>query len=159
MVTSYIPEVREKTLKPLESKVDSKEQPNEYWEGYLNENQSQFIVGYDYCTDAMMNMLDNLKIYKSLFDIAKINIENIDMSIMDEDKNLDEYSEDELNRMTSETKILKAIQGAILKYAERERSELIVSMIDELSEDEYFRIKKDVDKNNKKNAILRFYEE
>lgn len=156
----YIPLVREKTLKPVcESDKVSKNEINYHWEGYLAENDANFIVGYDYCTDAMMNMMDNLHIYKGMFELAGLDVDAIDKKILDEDKNIDEYTEDELSTFSSETKILKALQSIILNYADRERSEVIISMIDDMSEEEYFRNKAEVDMQGKKNAILRYYDE
>lgn len=152
---SYIPNVRDKFVK---TETLDKTVNNEHWEGYLNNPDANYVAGYDYATGTMMNMLDHLVLYEHMFKLAGIDVFKVDKSIMDEDKNLDEYTDSEIDEMNQETLFFKAIQSGIIQFAEQERDDLIVDMIDEMPSSEYFAIKQDVDKNGTKNVLLKTYE-
>lgn len=138
---SYIPNVREKYIESLykNTKGSSKEpELNPYWEKLLDKDRETFLDGYDESIDTLDNCFINLDVYEDLFKDANINIKNIDYSIITNiEKNYDEYTEEEINNMSLETKMIFLIRSMIFDYLERNRDEIVVSLIDDMNDDEY----------------------
>ena len=104
-IMSYIPDCR----------------TDEYYnEKYLNEEDKEFVNGFDYCT-------------KSAVECGFANIEDF----------FDEFEIDV--RPSDIGKVTEALEKWLLDWIESQRDEMITSMIDYMSEEEYEQIKSKVD--------------
>lgn len=123
----------------------------DYNQKYLNEKDSENIVGYDIAVEVMDSFFDNIDVYPILSKVGILE-EEIDLNIYDNDKKLEEYSEDEIDRMSKSTKILVALRQSLKSWMEKTRNETIVSMIEGMNGEEFDSIT-----SNKcyKNAITR----
>ena len=90
-----------------------------YNQKYLSDSDKNFIGGYDFCTE---HAIDNAF------------------------ANLDTWEHDDLDVRPSDiTKVAEALKPFLLEWIERDRDELITSMIDSMDNEEYQRIKARVD--------------
>lgn len=96
-----------------------------YNEKYLLENDKQFLSGFDYAIDKVMGM------FFANLDIFDFTVEGEDIDI---------------GRIFANHPDISALfQGNMKQYFESERNELVVSMIENMDDDEYERIKEEVD--------------
>ena len=95
-----------------------------YNEKYLNNTDKEYVNGFDYAVEQVLNLIDNnLDVYPDLETILDRN-----KAIVNVDK-------------------VQIAHDAIEDWLEGERDMLITSMIDNMDEDEYNKIKKEVDNN------------
>ena len=92
-----------------------------YNQKYLNAQDKQFVAGYDWAVDRIMTLFDNIEVYPDLDAIL-----DDKMAIIEEGK-------------------ADIVKSAVEEWAESGRDDLITSMIDNMSEDEYAKIKAEVD--------------
>lgn len=119
-----------------------------YNQKYLNEKDSEFIRGFDWCSDNAMDVFfDNLE---EFFDT-----DSYIMHILKEEIPEDEHEEYVwLNSFdgNEEKRIIKTyldvIRAHLIDWVEANRDELITSMIDAMDEDEYKAIKEKVDRGD-----------
>ena len=119
-----------------------------YNEKYLNNFNKEFVRGYDWCVEMSVdNFFDNLDIYFG--DDSHI------MHLLNEElpENMREEYEIERTFADENARVEKRdvktyvdlLRSKILDYIEMERDELITSMIDNMDEQEYAKIKAKVD--------------
>ena len=119
-----------------------------YNEKYLNNFDKEFVRGYDWCVEMSVdNFFDNLDIYFG--DDSHI------MHLLNEElpENMREEYEIERTFADENARVEKRdvktyvdlFRSKILDYIEMERDELITSMIDNMDEQEYAKIKAKVD--------------
>lgn len=119
-----------------------------YNEKYLNNFDKEFVRGYDWCVEMSVdNFFDNLDIYFG--DDSHI------MHLLNEElpENMREEYEIERTFADENARVEKRdvktyvdlLRSKILDYIEMERDELITSMIDNMDEQEYAKIKAKVD--------------
>lgn len=119
-----------------------------YNEKYLNNFDKEFVRGYDWCVEMSVdNFFDNLDIYFE--DDSHI------MHLLNEElpENMREEYEIERTFADENARVEKRdvktyvdlLRSKILDYIEMERDELITSMIDNMDEQEYAKIKAKVD--------------
>lgn len=96
-----------------------------YNEKYLNKNDKQYIKGFDF---AVEDVLD------SFFD----NIEDYDFEVDGEDIDIGRI-------LVNHEAILDKLKEAIHEHFESERDVMITSMIDHMDDEEYAKIKSEVD--------------
>ena len=133
---SYFRNVRDKY--DTDFKNTGKKEPNPYYEGYLNEQDKVYINGYDHNTENVVtNFFYNTDIYTERFEQIGFDPLKVDANVLQDEKDIDDYSEEELDAMSMETKVLLAIANSLLEYIESDRNMLITSMIDNLSEKDY----------------------
>lgn len=124
-----------------------------YNEKYLKEDDSQFICGYDACTDTVRNFFNNIDSFGDSFedmldmDTTKL-IKDIDF-----EKDIEDFSEEELAEMSTEEKTARVFYKAITEWLEIDRDELITGLID--NDKEFDKHKEEVDSGKYKNAIIR----
>ena len=115
-----------------------------YNQKYLNEKDSDFIRGFDWCADNAMDVFfDNIEDF--------FGVDSYIMHILKEEIPEDEH--DEYVQITfggnEEPRTIKtyldAIRAHIIEFVESNRDELITCMIDSMDEDEYKRIKDKID--------------
>ena len=92
-----------------------------YNEKYLNEKDAKFLRGYDFAVETVVTLLSNLDVYPDFAELL-------------EDK----------KAIIEEGKI-EIAEESIKDWMEGKRDELISSMIDGMSEEEYNKIKAKVD--------------
>jgi len=115
-----------------------KDEPNPYYEGYLNKEDSEFIAGMDYVMnnelDVFIGRLDDFA-----YDFFKVgfNVHNVDVEIVCSDKGYDDYTKEEKKTMSPETRILLMFLDKFIDVVECTRDEMITSMIDNMDDDEY----------------------
>lgn len=91
-----------------------------YNEKYLNELDNEFVRGFDYCTtEAVECGFANIEDFFGEFDIDV--------------------------RPSDIRKVTEAVEKWLLDWIEGQRDELITSMIDDMSDEEYTKIKSKVD--------------
>ena len=91
-----------------------------YNEKYLNEKDKEFVSGFDYCT-------------KSAVECGFANIEDF-------------FYELEIDVRPSDVKkVTEAVEKWLLDWIESQRDEMITSIIDYMDEEEYKKIKQEVD--------------
>ena len=116
-----------------------------YNQKYLNEKDGEFVRGFDWCAEmAMDNFFDNIENFfcNDSYLMHTLN-EEMPEEMHDEYVWVDSFNETEEKR-TIKT-YLDAIRAHLIDWVESNRDELITSMIDAMSEDEYKRIKGKVD--------------
>ena len=135
--------------------IDEK-QINNYWYGLLVGDDKQFVNGFDWNTTATVcNLFDNLDVYADELAECGVDIDEIDCDVVNgaygkdlyninfnpdmqdqrEFKWLEEYSQEELNKMNKHTKLMLTIKSILLDYIEKERDMLVTSMIDDMDDD------------------------
>lgn len=97
-----------------------------YNEKYLNKTDTEYIRGFDYVAERADNFFNNLDVYIS------------EMDIPGEDINL-------CRLLENHEEIAEKFKSCILDWLERERDMTITSMIDNMDDDEYDKIRADVD--------------
>ena len=117
-----------------------------YNQKYLNEKDKEFLAGFDWCTEsAVDNFFDNN--YDS-DDGSHICHELLqELSEGEKESYLMEFTfGDRKNEDRKVETIIDKIRYEILAWIESERDMLITSMIDAMGEEEYHKIKSEVDK-------------
>ena len=136
----HIPDTREQEINGQE---------NPYFEEYISDKDKDFISGYDWVVNEIIEgFFNNL-------DIDTIDYANIGLAVnpntgADIDKlmeDLDTLTVNDVDILDRSALVFAMIKRNLLNYIEMERDELIVSMIETLSEDEY---KQNVNKVKKK---------
>lgn len=97
-----------------------------YNDKYLTGADKAFKDGYELACNDMKNFFDNLDIYTDDFDV-----EGVDINLV---RFLENHKE-----------ALRVLKAAFDDWAEMQRNELITSLIDGMDEDEYEKIKAEVD--------------
>ena len=100
-----------------------------YNEKYLKLGDSNFVAGYDYAVEQILNMIQyNANVYPDLSVLLNRNI-----AVINEDK-------------------VKTVVDAITNWSEMQRNELITSMIDAMDDNDYRSIKENVDGRQSENT-------
>lgn len=147
---SIIPNCREKYTKDinLSNDVDEKE-INPYWFGLLLGKDAEYLMGYDFNTEFVVNNLfDNLDIYADELKQIGIDIEELDKNIVNGASDTNEkdnrpckwyceYSKEELDGMNDTTKIFLLIKYMLNKHMEDNRNLLVTSMIENMNDRVY----------------------
>lgn len=111
-----------------------------YNQKYLQGADKEFVRGYDWCTEtAVDNFFNNLDVY---FDSDSHLIHMLNERIPEEEEYEIEFTFGEIasEKRTVET-YADLIRANILDWIEMERNELITSMIDNMDEEEYNKVK------------------
>lgn len=116
-----------------------------YNQKYLNEKDSEFVSGFDWCADnAVDSFFDNME---EFFGIDSHIMHVLKEEIPEEEH--EEYvwvnSSDGTEEKRTVKTYLDAIRAHIMDFIEICRDELITAMIDGMDEDEYNAIKEKVD--------------
>lgn len=98
---------------------------DDYNEKYLNHDDKEYIKGYDYAVEDALDSFFN-------------NIGDFDFDVDGEDIDLGKIL---LNHET----ILNKLKEAMKEHFESERDEMITSMIDNMDDEEYAKIRTEVD--------------
>jgi hypothetical protein len=112
----------------------------------LNEKDSEFIRGFDWCVEmAMDNFFNNIE---DFFSNDSYVMHTLNTEIPEVDHEKYEWSNSFIEEDT-EIRIVKtyldSLRAHMINWVEDHRDELITSMIDGMDEDEYKRIKDRVD--------------
>lgn len=137
---TFIPDTRR-----LVNTMFNKGKPNGYYEGYLNDKDASYVAGFDWVVDYCLK-----NYFSDTQDLLDDITENLSMAT-DNDKLCDLIT----NLSDNDKNILAlAIKNAILDRIEIERDELITSMIDSMSDEEYESFKKKFEEGHR-NDVLR----
>jgi hypothetical protein len=109
---SYIPDTRQKYGVPTQFSSADPDTPNGYFEGLLTGRDADFIQGYDWAADQISNLPYNFEIYAR--------------------ETFSEY----FSRKQIE-KIAKLLKPVLEEWLEMARDEIVVSMIDNMDDEEY----------------------
>ena len=119
-----------------------------YNQKYLNKLDKEFLSGFDWC---MENAVDNFFDNNYDFDDGSYICHELLQELSEGDKD-DYIMEFTFNDRKDEKRKIKTIidkvRYEILAWIESERDMLITSMIDAMDEEEYHKIKGEVDKEN-----------
>lgn len=149
---SYIPPIRERQIESVYAgtKGSNGLKENGYWQGFLNDDDTRFLQGYDWASEqTLRNFFYNLDTYAD--DLARaFGIDEIDLgsddaiAVIFNDKDMDDYSDEEWNAIPVHTRVMAVIKACLEHWMEMDRDELGTSMIDSMSETEYEQIRADV---------------
>lgn len=114
---------------------------------YLNNNDSHEVIGYDWAVEQVIdNFFDNLDVTESDYLIKMMN-EPLPEELVQEYEAPTSFTGDESQQY--ETRTAKTygdlLRMNLLRWAECGRDELVTSMIDNMSDEEYQAIKEKVD--------------
>ena len=117
-----------------------------YNEKYLNKKDKEFVSGYDWCAEEVVdNFFDNLDVYfdddSHLMHVLK---EEMPESMQYEEEIEWSFGQREPEKREIKT-YLDLLRSKIQEWIEDERDELITSMIDNMDDNEYELIKAKVD--------------
>ena len=116
-----------------------------YNQKYLNEKDSEFVRGFDWCAEiAMDNFFNNIDDFFER-DSYIMHILNEEIPEMDHEEYVMESSFDGTEEKRTIKTYLDKIRAYLIDWVEGHRDELITSMIDGMDKDEYKRIKDKVD--------------
>lgn len=117
-----IPGVRHKTIrKPYTQQMEE----NSYWEGYLDNDDKNWLKGYDWAVNEVLSMI---------FD----NIGDLELEVEGEDMDMARF-------LMNHPEIRQKMKDAFEQEFERSRDELVVSMIEDYSQEKYDQLKKVAD--------------
>ena len=134
---TFIPDVR--CIHKYKVRKDTPDELNPYYEGLVSGKDEDYLQGYDTGVDELINILENFSDSPDVDNLEEIgfDINNVDDAILGGDKNYDEFSEEELEEMSTETKMILIIGQALLNAMERNRNMLVTSLIDQMDNEEY----------------------
>lgn len=117
-----------------------------YNQKYLNEKDSEFIRGFDWCAEmAMDNFFNNIDDFferdSFIMHMLLQEIPEVDHEVYEWNNS---FSENPVENREIKT-YLEKIRAYLIDWVEGHRDELITSMIDGMDKDEYKRIKDKVD--------------
>lgn len=134
---TYIPNVRKKYKENLFEHTEGVKELNPYYEGFLSREGKQAISGYDWAVDEVAN------IFYTVTDNLEFEDEVTEKRVHDfinSDKVVDEYDDYELAMYGATAVAIKTVKEELLKGLESYRNATIVSLIDNMDDDEYERI-------------------
>jgi hypothetical protein len=119
-----------------------------YNQKYLNEKDSEFIRGFDWCSENAVDVFfDNME---EFFGIDSYLMHILKEEIPEQDHEeyvwINSFDERIQEKRTVKT-YLDAIRAHLVDWVEMHRDELITSMIDNMKEEEYKAIKEKVDRS------------
>lgn len=133
------------------SRIPNGRTDENYNQKYLNKNDKDFLAGFDWCVEmAVDNFFDN-EMYELQDEesyLGHVLCEELPKSMQDEYDMTFTFGERKDESRTVKT-YADLIRMKILKWIEMERDELITSMIDGMNDDEYRKIKEQVDGQSK----------
>lgn len=165
---SYIPNCRPKMAKEAGSAYRKtseipEDEINAYYYGLLESPDKDFVCGYDWNTERVINNLfDNLDIYANKFEEIGINIDDVDTDIVNgayDEANINfnnefadkrpvkwycQYDIEEIEAMNTPTKLMLLMKYIINDYIEMQRDELVTSMIEDMDDKDHERRMKEV---------------
>jgi hypothetical protein len=110
-----------------------KDEINPYWDGHLKGKDRAYINGYDDATkDGINGFFSNFLAYEYELDNAfGTNLfRNVDESVLEDERDISEFSEEERAEWSKETLILKTLKDCMLDNAEATRNEIVTALID-----------------------------
>ena len=147
---SYIPSIRNiKHEGPF-----GKGEENGYFQGYLDDDSSTYLAGYDWCIEQVIkNLFFNLDIYQDELDECGVDEEKLEEFNQCYVNYLESDSFDLDSIKDSKVRLMLTLVKALEDYVESERDELGVSMIESLTQEEYEECK-ELYKAGYKNRVL-----
>lgn len=140
---TYIPDCRER-FKPIFNAKCNENEINDYWDGYLNEKDKEYIKGWDIVTkDIIPSFLANISDFECMNEVfVKSEIEEAGKydCIFELDTDISENA-------PKAVRFLRKLHEELVEWIEGERDEMIVSMIDNMDEEEYNAIRTERDKD------------
>lgn len=104
---------------------------NPYWEGNLKGENRENIQGYDWAIGDIDRFFEcNIDEVMSEY-LGAYAAGQIDMAVMNDQRTIDEFSEEEIAKMSKETYLLKAIHSELNIFMEDTRDEIITGLLDE----------------------------
>lgn len=152
---SYIPNIRKKYKVGFSGEEDRSE-INPYWHGFLNDKDYDAMLTYDFAANTVENFFENLDIYQEVFsDIikryAEVHGESTETAIYDESEQdvvntpvfnkPGELSDEDIKSVSLQALLARTMYECMMEWLDMQRNELGVSMIDEMSEEEFEKIK------------------
>jgi len=120
----------------------------DYNQKNLNDKDAEFIAGYDWNRIfAVENFFDNIDEY---------NIEAMEPESEEESALLDYLEEHPEAAEAMKNVLVENIKEAMLHHIEMERDELITSMIDNMDDDEWAKIKEETDEGKRTNCLAEY---
>ena len=112
-----------------------KDELNPYWEGNLDEKGKKFIQAYDCAVEDMDNFFEHNTFFKLRGYLGDYGITRIDKNVMADQRPIDNFSTEEIAKMSMETYLLKAVHTALGIVLESTRNHMIVGFLDDPAEE------------------------
>lgn len=158
---SYIPCIRDKYEVNAYSKKENDEKINAYWQGFLNDQGVETLSTYDFTADIVENFFENLEVYQDVFaDIVEryknatgkqaiVNAsedgENVTDVVNAEVFNREgDLSDAEIGAIPLSTLLARTMYECMMHWLDMHRDELGVSILDNMNDEEYEKIKEAV---------------
>lgn len=144
---TFIPDTRKRYKEQLFSGTkgaSGEKELNPYYQGYLNNEGKTSISGYDWAVDHVECFFSNIGDYIDFECEDDITEQDI-LDFINSEKEIDEYDEDDIAQYSSTVINLKIAKEQLLQWLETYRDETIVSLIENMDEEEYQKIKEEVD--------------
>lgn len=110
-----------------------KDEINPYWDGHLKGEDRAYINGYDNGSEDNINdFFSNFLAYECELDNAFGThlFRKVDESVLEDERDITEFSEEERAEWSKETLILKTLKDCMLDNAEATRNEIVTALID-----------------------------
>ncbi len=136
---SYLPNIRE--LYKRKFNGEKTEEVNAYYQGFLKDEDSAVLAGYDYALQDVGNLLAYNLYDAEGFEYTSFDISKVDSSALSryiDDNNYDPIEEgdmEELSKLSSETKLLFVLYRAIATTLENQRNEFGIGLTESTDED------------------------
>lgn len=110
-----------------------------YNEKYINKENKEFVRGFDYALETILNMFSNLETYTNEFLDADFNIRKVndgavskqyDDCLNKDEKAEETFTKEDFNKANQQTQLVTTLMYCIADWHEMERNQLLVSMID-----------------------------
>ena len=138
---------------------DMRDENNNYYQGYLNDSDAEYIAGYDYAVeDIFEEFMYNLDVYTNDFRDLGVDLDAFNNTFKDFIEK--EYTDDAIDlKDISDTQIrlILTLFRTFQDYAEMKRDDMGASLIESMSDAEFEECKQRY-KDGYKNVILRIEE-
>lgn len=155
---SYIPCIREKYEVNTYGKIENNEKINAYWQGFLNDQGIETLNTYDFTADIVENFFENLEVYQDVFvDIVEryknatgkqaiVNVSEDGAGVTDvvnaEFFNKEgDLSDEEIGSTPLSVLLARTMYECMMHWLDMHRDELGVSMLENMNDEEYEKIK------------------
>ena len=106
-------------------------------EKYLNNNDSLLIMGYDLCAGEAGAFENSLMGFDPLLENGFFDTSKVDIDVIESDKHYSEFTKEEIDALSPETRAVKFIFDNLLCTIEDSRNAIITSLIEDMDKEEY----------------------
>lgn len=134
-------------------KLDLETGENYYWQGYLHDEGINNLEGYDIAlmqvANAFISMTEDDEkaqelLRKHFKHECQMDIDCLDLSKLKDDKALHFYSDEEVDAMSPETRVLLFLRDRLVSFMSYDRTQYVGELIDTQTEKQHAKIREEV---------------